>query len=499
MPKLELRRIHRVRLPFVLLAATILLFIYSYFPALSIRHLSSTPSRSLFPSSRPPASTDKPANLKQQHSILPPCWGGDQPCPFDYTWSDIPIELWKPAVKSKDGTWTLDWKAPVRPKTLWVLYLNERSEYLQKLDRYYYDEVRAASEHPSIHVRMWGPGWPLWNSTQTPVENVARAFGSVDKFDIIYTKTKHHKESFPNSVVIHAPGDCHHFQCLSSSQINPYADGLTIRYAGLIVDLFRPEQWKARMGDSVQMPFIFHSTDCADERMMYPARLQNAGERWEDSRPNEVMLFGYVSDWYPLRKTVVEGIRNKTITGSVYRHPGYVQKPKELQKGDKKKELGVYDPHDPDVAHMFENQRQWAQSLRQTQICIFDSSIVRKAIRKYHEAFLSGCVVAADIPLEMEFMFEDAIIPLRPNMTPEEIQHTIEPYLEDKDRLAKMAVKAFRRAREHWTCRNKVDRLLKAAAKIRSGERGYWFPYGFSVGCRSYSPKGEAQYTSVFC
>ena len=101
---------------------------------------------------------------------------------------------------------------------------------------------------------------------------------------------------------------------------------------------------------------------------------------------------------------------------------------------------------------------------------------------------MSGCVVAADIPLEMEDMFTDVIIPLRQDMTAEEVQDTLLQYMNDKKRLAWMAAEAFKRARENWTCRNKVDRLLEAAAKIRSGKRGYWFPFGFSTDCsRQYS------------
>jgi hypothetical protein len=112
---------------------------------------------------------------------------------------------------------------------------------------------------------------------------------------------------------------------------------------------------------------------------------------------------------------------------------------------------------------------------------------------------MSGCVVAADVPFEMEAMFQDVIIPLRQDMTDAEIQETIEPYLKNKDRLAWMAATAFRRAREQWTCRNKVDRLLTAAAKIKSGDRGMWFPFGFSVGCRKFAPSGERKYLSSYC
>ena len=46
------------------------------------------------------------------------------------------------------------------------------------------------------------------------------------------------------------------------------------------------------------------------------------------------------------------------------------------------------------------------------QVCMFDSSIVRKGLAKYFEAMMGGCVVAADVPLEMEAVVRPAMIVL---------------------------------------------------------------------------------------
>ena len=45
---------------------------------------------------------------------------------------------------------------------------------------------------------------------------------------------------------------------------------------------------------------------------------------------------------------------------------------------------------------------------------MFDSSIVRKGLAKYFEAMMAGCVVAADVPLEMEAVLKPAMIVLDP-------------------------------------------------------------------------------------
>ena len=240
--------------------------------------------------------------------------------------------------------------------------------------------MHTASKHPQLVVRMWGPGWPLWDKTKTPAENVAVAFGSENAFDIIYTKTWHHAESFSNTVVIHAPGDCHSLKCLQASQINPYADGLTMRYAGLIMDLFRWEQWKSRLANNSNdlknqkkphLPFIFHSPDCADESILYPAiNLTSVDDNenynnmngnkliwklWESSRTQEILLIGHISDMYPLRKTVAAGIKAGIITGSIYSHPGYQHKSSTSRLSFNQSELGIYNAHDPDVSHLVSN------------------------------------------------------------------------------------------------------------------------------------------------
>lgn len=122
--------------------------------------------------------------------------------------------------------------------------------------------------------------------------------------------------------------------------------------------------------------------------------------------------------------------------------------------------------------------------MRYTKICVFDASAERKSIRKFNEAFLSGCVVASDIPSEMEDqVFKDAVIELHQGMTEEDINDVLQEALQDLDNLQRMAVKAFKLARQHFSCKHKVDRLLEVVARYKRGEVGYWFPYGNNSQC----------------
>jgi hypothetical protein len=67
------------------------------------------------------------------------------------------------------------------------------------------------------------------------------------------------------------------------------------------------------------------------------------------------------------------------------------------------------------------------------------------------------------------------------------IDKILKAALADPMKLQEMAVEALYRARSIFNCKNKVDKLLAAVARFQDGERGYWFPEGYSATCRSYS------------
>lgn len=153
--------------------------------------------------------------------------------------------------------------------------------------------------------------------------------------------------------------------------------------------------------------------------------------------------------------------------------------------------IGKYIIDDPSISHLAAVPREWAKGMRETKICVFDSSSERKTIRKFNEAFLSGCVVASDIPTEFEELFSNVIIKLNASMTAEEIDSVLRQALERPDLLEQMAIEAFKRARSYFSCKRKVDKLLEAASRYMNGERGYWFPYGYSATCRSYATESK--------
>ncbi|KAJ3288337.1 hypothetical protein HDU79_004946, partial [Rhizoclosmatium sp. JEL0117] len=376
-----------------------------------------------------------------------------RPCPFDYKWAPLPHSLFQTRKRNdSSGHWLpVPQTSSVNPpqkqsRKLNVLYYTTHSNLLTVMDRFFYDEIDAAITHPHLNVFLWGPHFPGWNDpdsvgeetglSETVELKLKRVFPEV-VFDIVYMMDWNYGSRLPReAVLVMTLGDCHN-TTICVNQMDTYEDVIGLRYAGEIMDLFRPDQWVASNQRKIaekkakgnvtaynylknrEMPFFFHHTDCAPESVFYPTARKTPNETWADSRPYNAQLFGFVWDGlYPLRHTIREGIHHKKIGhgAKTYTHPGYDY----TLPNTTALPPGHYDPFDPRTKPVRDQRSAYATALRQTKICMFDSSTLQKAIRKFHESFMSGCVVAANLPIEMEDIFRDVVIPLRLDMTAEE-------------------------------------------------------------------------------
>ncbi|KXS09871.1 hypothetical protein M427DRAFT_160122 [Gonapodya prolifera JEL478] len=435
------------------------------------------------------------------------CWGNPLivgSCPFDYTYDSIPHELFLPAGRTSSGRRKVvappgyqppePWGRP--PRAIRILYFTSWSDYVSRHDRFFYHEVYEAARHPGLTVFMWGPGFPGYDPNYSIKDNMMRLPG-VDTsrpIDILYTSTWGLYEHLPNDTIqVHGFGDCHGEwnqdpSCVEqTATYAPNADVVAGRYAMELVDLFRPSKL-AKIGVKEAKLWI-HQPDCADPAMLYPLP-------WSTRRTHQVQVFGNTYyDFYPVRSKIAIAIERGWIKGEIFRHQGYAMS---TAHNSSLLDLpyGTVDPSDPLLSLVNDLYSAYTQAMRSTQICVFDSSVIRKAIRKFHEAMLSGCVVASDVPHEMQNeVFRGVIIQLDAEWSVERIQEEFDWYLERPKLLRSMAAEAFKRARAELTCTRKVDRLLQSAARARRGDVGYWFPYGLVAGCRRYggygSPRSE--------
>jgi hypothetical protein len=192
------------------------------------------------------------------------------------------------------------------------------------------------------------------------------------------------------------------------------------------------------------------------------------------------------------RPLVEAAIRRNLTFITRFSHPGF-----ELTVHTPKRPLRTYRPGHPSYRRHVQKRQEFAEGMRNAQICVFDASMEKKAIRKYAQAFLSGCVVAADcelkqycsrlvldtdfvctgaVPTEHEAAFRDFMIVLRPKAHIEEINTIIYEALQDPLELQRKALAAFLYAREFLTNTRKVDRMIDDAEAYKQVSPYHIFP-----------------------
>ena len=304
----------------------------------------------------------------------------------------------------------------LRPSRDWrILYLTDFVDLETRMDPFLYDQIDAAMRHPRIKVSVWGRDWLGWDGKSETAANLQARFScNLSKhFDIIYVAHTRfddlialpscpHHASWQQPTVVYEFGDCHDVdgsQRIDASapgsctkKLPPAADVVLARYGHELLSLFLPMPRHLRDKPRLYMG----SLDCAPP-LMHP--------RLPDAERTEVALIGSASrKWYPLRFSVHEAIKQGLVTnGTTRKHKGTFTF--KVRPGAKRDEARVaYDGPQHGALYlrqMREQYEEYAKQLGRARICVFDSVIPRKMIRKYAEALMSGCVVAADVPVRL--------------------------------------------------------------------------------------------------
>ncbi|ADV22474.1 Hypothetical Protein CGB_E3050W [Cryptococcus gattii WM276] len=418
---------------------------------------------------------------------------------------------------------------PTREKRRFLM-LTDYKDYLERMNTHTYEIVDAALRHPHLIVDVWGPGWAGYNRSIPLSANIRKRAHRVSqlekskaefekkqrnkrgnlaegeeqetwqtpdwpdvvpdecsdvRYDVVLTISNIYNEADPHldfldcgALMIQQLGDCHSLRC--SYEWYPQSNNITLsKYAFELLELFDYNKVKAKYPDW-EMGMFGHSPDTGNEWDFWPVT-------WS-KKTSEARIFGFDGSFYPIRTTVTNHLRDagkqeKETLISRHPHPGYtVSVPQEARDHP----LETYERNHKYYATHLKLREDFAKGMRESKICVFDASLERKMIRKYAQAFLSGCVVAADIPTEHESALSKFVIPLKATWSIEQINTAIQYYLDRPEVLQQMAVDGFVYARQHLTTTNKISHILEMADHYREGSRGYEFPYGFSLKCRAY-------------
>ncbi|KAL7425098.1 hypothetical protein Q5752_000786 [Cryptotrichosporon argae] len=273
-------------------------------------------------------------------------------------------------------------------------------------------------------------------------------------------------------------GDCHSLRCLDEWYVG--ANITAVKYAFELQEVFGWDRIKSMYPD-MAAPLFGHSPDTGNPWDFWPVP-------WSEKK-RRASIFGFDGSFYPIRTTVTDYLKDVGPSASASRsavvsrhpHPGYT-----IAYDPAEPALETYERNHSSYAVQTAIREDFARGLREAQICIFDSSLERKMIRKYAQAFLSGCVVAADLPTEHEEALSAFVIELKPSWNALRIVAELERHLAEPERLEQMAMDAFAYARQHLTTTRKIDGMLDLVDQYRAGIRGYDHPFSFSSRCRAF-------------
>lgn len=233
-------------------------------------------------------------------------------------------------------------------------------------------------------------------------------------------------------------GDCHSLNCLK--EWYPNVSNITVtKYGFEMLELFNPDRLKHSY-PSLDPQLFGHSPDSANPWDFWPIP-------WGEKN-TPVKMFGFTGSCesrdrtqipladppavYPLRVTITDHLQSLSSDSTAlierYQHPGYTIWEMASAYEDP---MVSYEQGNPAYQHHEALREDFAKHMREAKICVFDSSLERKMIRKYAQALLAGCVVvshptgifwicadtlqAGDIPTENEDVLSQFMIDLKPS------------------------------------------------------------------------------------
>lgn len=380
-----------------------------------------------------------------------------------------------------------DGQPPIR-----ILFMSTVQDSVTRMDTFLYELYEAAKyRHPNVDPSFWGPGYKGYYQPDTLSSNINRVFGC-GYFSIVFlhSGSPEIQDEFDEAthslgcgtLLFVKAGDCNNNQCLWEANLL-HANVTMVRYAHEALEMYSVERIlemkKFKYNDRKDLAFqlIAHVPDTANEWDFFPF------DRWEEKTTNAMLIGKVDAGYYPIRLTINEAIKHhQTFITKLISPPPFVKPFNHFIKSRPKTLNWNSSRH----SYQREILRSFSHSIRSTKICIFDGSIEEKAIRKFAQVMLSGCVIASNLVTEHDSFLKGNIIQLGLYDPIEVINEKIHTALQNETELQRKASKCLSYARKHLTGLKELDLLIELSHRYRSGQRGYIFPYSFTSKCRRY-------------
>ncbi|MBW0577097.1 hypothetical protein O181_116812 [Austropuccinia psidii MF-1] len=332
--------------------------------------------------------------------------------------------------------WAIDFKSfnPNLIKTnkfkLNILHLIDQDTARVLMDRWLLHSHDAFLGRPDLisSAILWGPGFPDWINSLSLTHNIANRFGSSDHFDAVvvyfnndqvkflgidpkpwFDEIKHLSQQGKGVVIIDRPHEMRDMR---------KAEFYTLANVSLILAPYPYELFEYRTQFATQA-LLVHQPHFIDKKVFY--------HPVTDPRPEEIIIAGDLGAFYPFRARLADMIRNKTLPGWIKGHPGY-----EDIKTPKQRKPNL-------TAEMQEQQLiDFGIDLGRAKICLVTDSRWGYSVQKYVEAAAAGCLIAGNVPLDRQQMFQKVIVPMSNKDSDQKVIQTLKWWLKhDQERISK--------------------------------------------------------------
>lgn len=280
-----------------------------------------------------------------------------------------------------------------------LLYICDKKQYNNKLDRNRFHSVNHISQHPSVaKLYWWGIGWDGYNNELSLNDNIINKFKDIHFNCILMYQPRKYKKQYPKNTVI----CCTFNEMYKPLKVIPDLNNITLAlcHHSNEIDLY------SKNHKNILFKYIPH---CADETIFKPLNMANK---------YDFTLVGNISKKiYPLRNRLAAKIFPILVTKGykcyIHDHPGYNI---EYNKIDK-------------------ILNEYVSVINNTWICCSDCSVFKYRLSKYIEIPLCKTAFAGDIPKDDELFFRKFMIEINNNMTDEKIVSILEKSINNKNYL----------------------------------------------------------------